>query len=189
MRVTGGGGGIFDTPGFVFNTGGPGIRVTQFGGGRPRRRPATAQSDGNERSPSISSTLSSLLPLLFLFILPLLSSIFGGGTTSPGPSFAFDTPRGAFTQARTSLKFKVPYWLNPNDVRGYSAKEFKRLDETADHKYVHIVNMRCENERMQQNRMIQEATGWLFQDQDKLSQARNMPMPNCKKLRDLGVSW
>lgn len=180
-----------DTPGFVFNLGGgggpTGIRVTNMGGGRPRRRPA--QNAGPEPPQSISSTLSALLPLLFLFVLPLLSSLFSGGSSQQTPSMSFDSPRGTFTKARTSHRFKAPYWVNPKDLSGYSERDLRRLDEAADSKYIHIVNVRCENERMQQNRMVQDATGWFFQDQDRLRQAAKMPMPNCQKLKDLGVSW
>ncbi|KAG9555894.1 DUF1977-domain-containing protein, partial [Aureobasidium melanogenum] len=47
------GGGLFDGPGFVFNLGGgPGVRVHQFGGGAPRRRPQAAR-DPNQPPPSL----------------------------------------------------------------------------------------------------------------------------------------
>ncbi|KAH0122713.1 hypothetical protein KCU67_g17936, partial [Aureobasidium melanogenum] len=80
------GGGLFDGPGFVFNLGGgPGVRVHQFGGGAPRRRPQAAR-DPNQPPPSLLQSLQSLLPLLLLFIFPLLSGLFSGNGTSSGPS-------------------------------------------------------------------------------------------------------
>lgn len=184
------GGGIFDTgPGFVFNLGGgPGIRVHQFGGGRPRRRPGTAQPPGSEPAPSVSNALSSLLPLLLLFILPLLSSLFGGGSTPQGPSVVFDTAKPPNTQERISHRYKVPYWVNPVEVEDYSTRKWKRLDEVAEAKYMHLLNVRCEYESQQQKRLEQEAYGWLSVDQEKLSQARKMEKKNCKKLNDLGIN-
>lgn len=60
-------------PQFVFNMGGgPGFRVHQFGGPRPRRRPREASAQA-EAAPSGWATFQSLLPLILLFVLPLLS--------------------------------------------------------------------------------------------------------------------
>jgi len=181
------GGGLFDTgPQFVFNVGGgPGVRVHQFGGGGPRRRPGTAQAPGSQPAPSVSSTLSALLPLLFLFVLPLLSSIFGSGNAPQGPSVVFEQPRGAFSQPHTSGNLKIPYWVKPSDVNGYSNKDWKILDGQAEERYVHTVSVNCEKEQFHQSRLQQEAQGWIFQDNVKLEQARNLPMPYCDRLRKL----
>jgi DnaJ family protein B protein 12 len=184
------GGGIFDTgPQFVFNVGGgPGVRVHQFGGGGPRRRPGTAQAPGSQPQPTVSSSLSALLPLLFLFVLPLLSSIFGSGNEPQGPSVVFDQPRGPFSQAHTSNNLKIPYWVKPSDVNGYSKKDWKILDGQAEERYVHLTSVNCEKERYHQNRLEQEAQGWFFVDGVKMQQARDLPMPYCDRLRQLGVT-
>ncbi|KAF2184277.1 DUF1977-domain-containing protein [Zopfia rhizophila CBS 207.26] len=185
------GGGIFDTgPGFVFNLGGgPGIRVHQFGGGRPRRRPATATPPGSEPAPSISSALSSLLPLLFLFVLPLLSNIFSSGTTPQGPSVIFEGPRAPMTQKQTSTRLKVPYWVNPVEVEDFNKKKWRKLDETAEHKYLHQLNLKCEYEHQQQQRLMQDAQGWFFVDDEKMDQARKMEKKHCERLRELGYPF
>jgi DnaJ family protein B protein 12 len=183
---------MFDTgPQFVFNLGGrgPGVRVHQFGGGQPRRRPGTAQPPGSEPAPTISSTLSSLLPLLFLFVLPLLSSIFSSGNTNQGPSVVFDQPRGAHSHHHTSHNLKIPYWVKPTDVTNYGNKDWRKLDDVAEQRYIHSVNVNCEKERYQRARMDQEAQGWIFQDEVKMQQARDLPMPYCNRLRELGVTW
>ncbi|CAI6338650.1 unnamed protein product [Periconia digitata] len=176
----------FDTGGFVFNMGGggPGIRVHQFGGGRPRRRPGTATQDGQEPAPSLSSSLSALLPLIFLFVLPLLSSLFGSSAPQ-SPSVVFDQPRGAYSLARSSNKLGVPYWVNPSEVKGYSERDFRTLDGVAENKYIHTLNIRCENERIQQHKMTEEAYGWFSNDEVLMEKARNLPMPNCKKLKNM----
>lgn len=167
--------------------GGPGIRVHQFPGGGPRRRPTTAQPNGTQQQPSLSSTLSSLLPLLFLFVLPLLSSLFSSGSQDQGPSVVFESPRGTNTHARTSSQLKIPYWVRPNDVTGYTKRDWSNLDTWAEKKYIHTVNVNCEKERYQQSKLEQEAQGWLFVDEVKLRQARDLPMPYCRRLRELGI--
>lgn len=184
------GGGIFDTgPGFVFNLGGgPGIRVHQFGGGRPRRRPGTAQPPGSEPQQSISSALSSLLPLLLLFVLPLLSSFFSGSSTPQGPSVSFEK-KPPYTLSHTSTRLGVPYFVNPTDVEGYNTKAWNKLDGLAETRYVHQLNLRCEYEHQEQQKAFQDAQGWFLQDERKMQQARNMEMPNCKKLRKMGVRY
>ncbi|KAF2740653.1 DUF1977-domain-containing protein [Polyplosphaeria fusca] len=180
------GGGIFDTgPGFVFNLGGgPGVRVHQFGGGRPRRRPGTAQPPGSEPAPSASNALSSLLPLLFLFVLPLLSSIFSS-SPAPGPSVVFDGPRNPHTQLRTSHRIKIPYWVNPTEVEEYSNKKWRQLDVDTETKYVHHLNVGCEYEKRQQQTLMENAQGWFYQDEAKMNEARRMDMPRCKKLIEI----
>jgi DnaJ homolog subfamily B member 12 len=177
------GGGMFDTgPGFVFNLGGgPGIRVHQFGGGRPRRRPATATGDGQEAAPSLSSTLSSLLPLLILFVLPLLSSIFSGPSQPAGPSIRFQSVP-PHTKLYTSGRLKIPYYVNPQEVEDLSARKRKQLDETAEVRYMHILHGECESEQLRQARLFQEAQGWFFTDENKLREARSMRLGSCEKL-------
>ncbi|KAF2002708.1 DnaJ-domain-containing protein [Amniculicola lignicola CBS 123094] len=185
------GGGIFDTgPGFVFNLGGgPGIRVHQFGGGRPRRRPDTAAPPGSEQPPTAASAFSSLLPLLFLFILPLLSSLFSSTPAPTGPSVIFDGPRTPHTQSRTSLRLKVPYWVQPAEVEDFNNKKWRKLDDLAENKYVHSINVLCELEHQEARRLELEAVGWgFFPDQIVLDKARKMEKPNCRKLREMGFA-
>ena len=171
----------------MFNLGGgPGIRVHQFGGARPRRRPGTAQPAGSEQAPSISSTLSSLLPLFFLFLLPLLSSLFGGDSSPKGPAIALDGPRGAQTHSVLSDNLKVPYWVNKRDVEGLSKKELKNLHKVAETKFIQVTNARCDTEKYKRSQAEQEAYGWFGPDKEKLDKARAMPMPNCRRMKEMG---
>lgn len=187
------GGGIFDTgPGFVFNVGGgPGIRVHQFGGGRPRRRPGTAQPPGTEPQPSITSALTSLLPILLLFVLPFISSFFNGSTGSQGPSIIFDGPRSPYTQPRVSKQLKVPYFVKPVDVEdfGTSDRKWKDLDKTAEQRYTQMVFKNCQIEKNQQQQMLDDAQGWgIFPDKAMEERARKMELPNCDRLKKLGYT-
>lgn len=181
----GGMGGGFGGPGFMFNMGGgPGIRVHQFGGGHPRRRPHNHQDAPRNHSPL--EALRSLLPLLLLFVIPLLSSFFGGGSSSyTGPTLRFDAALPPHTLGRTSNRLHVPYWVNPADVSDYTDRKWKDLDKLAEGHYVGTLNTECEIEQNTRTRLINEAHGFFFTDQAKLDQARRMDMSSCKKLQEL----
>ncbi|KAK2774340.1 hypothetical protein FQN52_004281 [Onygenales sp. PD_12] len=181
------GGGMFDTgPQFVFNMGGgPGIRVHQFGGARPRRRPREAQqqSEAQQTPPSMAS-LAQFLPLLLLFFLPLLSSLFSGSTSS-GPSMRFGSAAPPHTMHRTTPKLKLDYFLNPVEVEDYSARKFHQLDQRVEVDYVSRLRYDCENEVQARDRMIQDAQGWFFPDVEKIKEARSLELRSCKKLNSL----
>ncbi|THX27360.1 DUF1977-domain-containing protein [Aureobasidium pullulans] len=179
------GGGLFDGPGFVFNMGGgPGVRVHQFGGGAPRRRPQQ-RADPNAPPPSLLQSLQSLLPLLLLFIFPLLSGLFSGNGTSSGPSIYFD-PAPPHTQQHFSSGPKIPYYVDPREVSDLTARKLKDLDRRAEVKYVNQLSNECEIQQSRRQQMYQQAQGFFFTDQVKLQEARTFDMPSCKRLKDLG---
>ena len=174
-------------PGFVFNMGGgPGIRVHQFGGRAPRRRPRDPNAPA-EPPPSLKDILKGLLPLLLVLILPLISSIFSGSGSGGGPSMRFDEAKPPHTMARKTTREKVPYWINPVEVDGYTARQFAHLDQSAEVQYVQQLRVFCEEEVESRNRLVTEAQGWFVQDTHKMNRARNMEMKNCRKLESLGV--
>ncbi|KZF25757.1 DUF1977-domain-containing protein [Xylona heveae TC161] len=188
-----GGGGFFDAgPQFVFNlNGGPGFRVHQFGGARPRRRPREANNTSSSDNPTAStlaSALPNLLPLLLLFLLPLLSSIFSSTTAAPKvPAFRFDTPAPPYTLHRTTPHIKIDYFVNPNDVEEYSPKKFKELDNQVEVRFVNRLQSECRLEMDNQARLAQEAQGWFFQDTDKMQRARDMELRSCSRLDGLHI--
>jgi len=165
--------------------GGPGIRVQQFGGGRPRRRPHNhAQGPGQEQS--VAQAFQSLLPLLLLFLLPLLSSLFSGlGGSSNGPSYRFDKI-SPYTQPHTSDRLKVPYWVDPAQTRDFSTRNWRDLDRAAEQRYVGDLSVRCERERAERDRVAQEAMGFFWTDQVALDRARAMRLEACTRLQELG---
>jgi DnaJ family protein B protein 12 len=184
-------GGVFDTgPQFVFNLGGgPGIRVHQFGGARPRRRPRDPNA-AEEPPTSLRSTIMGLLPLLILFVLPLLSSLFSGSgsTAAAGPSMRFDGPVAPHTLHRLTNRLKVDYYINPVDVDQYTPHKFSQLDKKAEVTYVQQLKAGCEQELDARQRLLNEAQGWFIQDTSKMDRARNMEMRNCKKLDEMGMA-
>jgi DnaJ family protein B protein 12 len=79
--------------------------------------------------------------------------------------------------------------VNPVEVEDYGKSKWRKLDDVVEQKYIHNVNVRCEYESQQQQRMMQEAQGWFVQDQVRMDQARNLDMPNCRRLRELGLRY
>jgi DnaJ family protein B protein 12 len=172
---------MFDTGPQVF-FGGPGIRVHQFGGARPRGRPREANA-AEERPQNFISTLASLLPLLFLFILPLLSSIFSSADTRPsGPHVRFDSPQPPHTLHHKTNNFKFDYYINPADVLEYTASKWKSLDKSVEDLRIRQLRTECNYELEQRRRIVEAAQGWFFQDEGKMQEARNMEMKSCRIL-------
>ena len=178
---------MFDAgPQFVFNMGGgPGIRVHQFGGGRPRRRPR--EPGVEEPQPTLRSTIAGLLPLLILFIVPLLSSLFGGSDSLPaGPQIRLNGPEPPYELRRTTRDHHIDYWVNPAEVADFSARKFNQLDQRAEATLVRHLKIDCEREVNRKQQIVNEAQGWFFQDPEKIMQARKLPMKACRRLEQLG---
>ena len=168
----------------MFNMGGgPGFTVHRMGGGVPRRRPRT----GDEPPQSGLSALGQLLPLLLLFILPLLSSLFTGSGTS-GPSVRYDNPVPPMTMHRITPKYKIDYWVNPVEVEGWKSNKMYGLDQRAEVDYVTHLKYQCEGESQRRRQEIQDSTDFFFTDEDRLRRARAMPMPGCRRLDELRIS-
>jgi DnaJ family protein B protein 12 len=169
-------------PGFAFSTGGPGIRVTQFGGGGPRRRPRPDEQA--DRPTNLLGTLTSLLPLILFFLIPLLSSIFTG-SSSGGPSFRTDMAVPPHTHKLQTSNLKVPYWVTPATSDELSGKGRKQLDVRVDTHYVRNLHLECQREERQKEDMYLQAQGWLFNDEVLIEKARKMKMPSCDKYNKL----
>lgn len=187
----GGMGGFGGGPGFVFNMGGggPGVRLHQFGGNRPRRRPHNHENVAHEPQSPLEM-VRNLLPLLLLFILPLLSSIWSGSGSSGPQIFMGASPKPPYTLSHTSARLSVPYWVNPDEVMDYSTKKWKELDKVAEGRYVGQLSAECDWEQNKRQQLANDAQGFFFTDQVKLDQARRMEMPSCTKLGGLpGYRW
>lgn len=80
---------------------------------------------------------------------------------------------------------KIPYWVNPRDVNEYSRRQWSQLDRTAEVRYMGRLSSECENEQIIQQRMMQDAQGFFWTDEDKMREARNMELKSCKKLGEI----
>ncbi|RMZ89405.1 hypothetical protein DV736_g3364, partial [Chaetothyriales sp. CBS 134916] len=175
----------FGGPQFVFNMGGgPGFRVHRMGGQVPRGRPRDAEE---RASGSGFAILAQLLPLLLLFVLPLLSSLLSGSGSS-GPSVRYDSPLPPMTMHRVTPKYKIDYFINPAEVDGWKASKLRGLDQRAEVDYVSNLRYQCEVESQRKRQEIQDATGFFFTDEERLHRARAMVMPGCRRLDELRIS-
>ncbi|SPO03326.1 related to HLJ1 protein [Cephalotrichum gorgonifer] len=181
--------GAFDTgPQFVFNMGGgPGIRVHQFGGARPQRRPRAANEP--EQSGSALQTILGLLPIILFFIIPVLTSLFSGsGTDQPaGPRMVYDQPMPPYTEHRQTPSYKVDYFVNPDDIASFSESKLTQLDKTAESNLVRLLRRECESEERTKQRLIDDAYGWIFPDQKKMERANQYEMPACQRIHNMGL--
>ncbi|KPM43404.1 hypothetical protein AK830_g3134 [Neonectria ditissima] len=182
--------GGFDTgPQFVFNFGGgPGIRVHQFGGGRPRTRPREANQGARQQSSPLQTFLG-LLPIILFFVLPIVTSIFSGesSSSSSAPRMVYDHPLHPYTEGRTTPNLGVEYFVNPEDVSGLTDGKLNKLDRTAEVNLVRHLKSECDNELGYRQRLRDAAQGWFYQDTEKMAVAETYTTPSCDRLQNLGI--
>ena len=165
--------------------GGPGFTVHRMGGGAPRRRPRTGEEQ-QQQPPSGMAALTQLAPLLLLFVLPLLSSLFSGSSSS-GPSVRYDAAVHPNTAHRVTPKYKVDYFVNPTDIEGWKSNKLNSLDQRVEVDYISKIQYECEYETQRRRQEIQDATGFFFTDEERLRKARTRPMPGCSRLDELRI--
>ncbi|KAI1765247.1 DUF1977-domain-containing protein [Hypoxylon sp. FL1150] len=182
--------GGFDTgPQFVFNLGGNrGFRVHQMGGAGPRRRPREA--NGQERPPQTGwDTLISLLPILFLFIFPLLSSLFSGADSQPAlPPMVFDAAQPPLTLHRVTPKLDIDYFIDPAMVADWTDYKLRQLDKEAEVMFSRALRRHCEAEARTKRDLIDKAQGWFFPDPEKMKIADSFELKSCQRMESLGIS-
>ncbi|KAK7977970.1 hypothetical protein PG996_004017 [Apiospora saccharicola] len=182
--------GGFDTgPQFVFNLGGNrGFRVHQMGGGQPRRRPREA-APGPQRETTGWDTLVSLLPIIFLFLFPLLTSIFSGDEARSNiPAMRFETGEPPLTHHRRTPKYHVDYYINPAEVAGWNDHQFKQLDRQAEVQFTNELRYKCDAELRTRKELYDNAQGWFTPDPDKMRVAKAFETHSCKRLQKMGIS-
>ena len=185
----------------MFNLGGgPGVRVHQFGGNRPRRRPPGARGNNQDERPSAGAALANLLPLIIVFILPLLSAIFSGfsfSSPSKMPNFNLDVESPPYTQPHVSGRHGVTYYVDPSDTTLFPSqpltmsklakKENQRLwrdlDSKAESLLYNQLDFGCAREQTERETLLREAQGWFTFDHEKANEARRLEMRSCKRLQ------
>lgn len=186
--------------GFPFG-GGPGIRVRQFGTGPGvrRRRPATPggqqrgesghapAEDTQDGQTGVLKILIQLLPLIIFFLLPAIGSLFSGDSLqSRGPQFSM-TSQSPYTFLRQTPNYHIPFYVNPLDFKDMSTRDSAHFEKRAETTIVNQLNHACTREEHERQQAIHDSEGWIFTDQEKRQRAQKMPMPNCRRMEELGV--
>ena len=179
---------MFGDSQFVFNLGGgPGFRVHQFGGGQPRRRPRGANGGQDEPPQSPLAYLINLLPVLILFVLPLLTSLFSGDESAPrGPEIRW-SPDPPYTTHRQTPTYHFDYYVNQHDIEEYTPKMLKKFGTGVERRYLTNLQLECQGERQMRTRLLNQAQGIFWHDTDKLREANRLELRSCQRLRSLGV--
>ncbi|KAA8909822.1 hypothetical protein TRICI_004355 [Trichomonascus ciferrii] len=180
--------------------GGPGIRVHTFGGGSPfafggpNMRGARAQRGGAAPPQEEFSlrNLTQLLPLLLLFGLPILMSLFGdstsGGYTNNLPTFKFHE-KPPYVEQRTTPNHNIPYFVNPKETTNLNARKLNQLDRRAEVSYIQVMRSRCYDEYEYKQQKIADSKGWFSTDEEAYNAAINIPLASCEILDQLGVTY
>lgn len=167
--------------------GGPNVRgQNPFAQGRRQRpAPATPQTENEQ----LLAKLFQLLPLLLIFIPSLLSSLFGSesdtGFVKP-TKFDF-TESPPYTEMRTTPQHNIPYYVNPADTAKMTSSNLRILDRRAEVAYINMLKGYCSHEYEVREQKIMAAQGWFRTDEEALQKAKNMELPYCKKLNELGI--
>ena len=141
-------------------------------------------------------TFIQLLPLIILFIFPILSSwlgSLGSGSTSQFPDVRFEKIH-PFTHQRSTPRHHIPYWVNPREMNQFGMtgsgsaveRKLKELDRRVESTYVSAVQGECRREMAEQQRELEAAMGWFWADGEKVKEARLKTLPACERLRELG---
>lgn len=169
--------------GFNFGQGPtPGMNARRAAAGGPRRG---AQEDND-----LMSNIIRLLPLLLLFVTPLLSSLFESfsGTSSPSvPKFEF-TKTPPYTEKRTTTKYNIPYYITQKDLQRLTPRNLRTLDSRAEVTYIHSLTGLCDREYEIKQQKIMDSKGWFSVDEEALKKAEEMELPHCDRLSELGFN-
>jgi len=94
------------------------------------------------------------------------------------------------TQQHISARLRVPYYVRPADVAGYtSAGAWKDLDRAAEQRLLGTLQRECDSEVQMRDRLYNDAQGWFFVDQAKLELAERMEMRSCRRLQSFGMQY
>lgn len=119
----------------------------------------------------------------------MLTSLFSfGSTPTKTPHMVYDNPLAPHTEGRTTPTINVKYFVDPEDILGYTASKLDQLDRTAEVNLVRHLRTECENEITYKRRLREQAMGWFYQDPDKVATANNYKMPSCERLQSLGLA-
>lgn len=130
------------------------------------------------------------MPLLLLFVLPLLSSLFNASESAASyPKFSLDIPKPPlYTSQHVSRTLGVPYYVEPKVANSYTPKEWRKLDGIVEQQLARQLNFECSREIEEREEMARQAQGWFSTDQVLMNKAQNMEMKACRRMQRYGMS-
>lgn len=173
--------------GTTFTFGGPGgVRFTTAGGNpfqQRRRQPPPQQQQQQHQPQNFFDSIRQYIPMLLILIIPLLSNLF-----AETPEKFQLRPEPPFTTEKISNNYKIPYYITTKQAETLPVNKINKLGREAERLYIGNLQELCHRETNHKEHQIQNAYGWLFTDEEKLSKARQIKLPNCEKLSQLGVN-
>ncbi|RIB10670.1 DnaJ domain-containing protein [Gigaspora rosea] len=163
---------------------GPGFRARRF---QPRR--ASPNGEGaREQHTSPLLSFFQLLPLILLFLFSFSSSWFSP-SPEPMPSYSLQE-NGYHTQNRFTHSLQVPYFVEPVQFSTFeqNPRKLRTFEDYIEIAYIKKLDMDCNTELAIKKRMINEARGWVFPDEEKLKAAESTKLPSCERLAELSRS-
>ncbi|GBC01103.1 hypothetical protein RclHR1_04070005 [Rhizophagus clarus] len=157
---------------------GPGFRARRF-------QRASPNGDGvQEQQSSAFLSFLQLLPLILIFLFSLSSN-----WLAPIPEqIPYSLQR---TDHHTHTKYtnllNVQYFVDPKSFLSFeqNPRKLQKVEDKVEVTYVKSLTSQCNNEAIYRHRKINEASGWVFRDEEKLKEAEQIRMPNCEKLMEL----
>lgn len=188
-------GGAGGAGGSTFSFGGPGgVRFTTAGGnpfgGFQQRRPQNAGTQGQQQRQANQEPLSSfevlkqLAPVLIVIALPLISNLFFG---SEGVDNFQLQKNYKYSNELITSRINVPYYVTSKTKTNLTPKKLIKLEHAVEEEYVGNLRTNCQYERNEKERHINDAYGWFFPDEEKLSRAQALRLPNCEKLEEIAA--
>ncbi|KAH3672713.1 hypothetical protein WICMUC_004119 [Wickerhamomyces mucosus] len=174
---------------FASNAGSPfgGAFPRQSGTQRRRRtNPSTnqrsSQDQDNQQQQSTLDILKQLAPMILMLLIPFISNLFSDSNTE---NFQF-IKTSLYNQERVTSGISIPYYLTKQQINKLSSKKLEKLDKAVEHQYVDLLKNKCTIEKNEKDRQINDAHGWIFTDEEKLTKAHQIKLPNCEELQRIG---
>lgn len=195
--------------GFAFNFGGPSFGNNGFyysnNAGMNARRRAAQQQQNRQRQGNNSNTqrdwtnyLTQFIPIIIILLSLFLNSLGGSNDDSSRryhefsgsvPQYSYQ-PTTKYNVHRNTPVNKIDYYITETTLKDFQGranaeKELNGLDKFVEKVYIHQLKDACQAEKIQQQRIIDNAQGLFFNDWDAIKRAENMNLKNCKRLEEL----
>eukprot|EP01017_Pseudomicrothorax_dubius_P009629 TRINITY_DN1330_c0_g1_i4.p1 TRINITY_DN1330_c0_g1~~TRINITY_DN1330_c0_g1_i4.p1 ORF type:complete len:377 (+),score=56.84 TRINITY_DN1330_c0_g1_i4:114-1244(+) len=152
---------------------------TNFGG---QRQAGQGQGQGQQQQKGGLVYILQFLPLILL----LLSSVFFSSGWQDESLYSFQ-PNYKFNQRRLTRRLEVPYWVQPDFARKYSApRDLAKVESDVEENYMRALYRECETAKAQSEKLRRTASYYSGRDREKLLQmAGDVDLGSCVRLTEL----